>query len=185
MVKCSYRPHWQEIQSHFFWKSQYSLWEHFHWQQWGEASGGCKHEGKNKNRSVTSKKGNSTQHKTEFINWFRFLRYEFLSLKHSVLLQHLKVIFLIWRVLVNHEDVRVEFGDDEAQVKLADDLHLFEHVFTVGMKERELGVVEITLQYWQIQSAADRGVRSYLISFLSSSSALWFSPGLILALKRR
>lgn len=49
-----------------------------------------------------------------------------------MLLQHLKVVFLICGMLVNHENVRVEFGDNEAQVKLADDLHLFEHVFTVG-----------------------------------------------------
>lgn len=41
-------------------------------------------------------------------------------------------------MLVDHEDVRVEFGDNEAQVELADDLHLFEHVFTVGKKERQL-----------------------------------------------
>lgn len=52
-----------------------------------------------------------------------------------MLLQHLKVVFLICGMLVNHEDVREEFGDNEAQVKLTDDLHLFEHVFTVGVKE--------------------------------------------------
>lgn len=51
-----------------------------------------------------------------------------------MLLQHLKVVFLICGMLVNHEDVRGEFGDNKAQVKLADDLHLFEHVFTVGIK---------------------------------------------------
>lgn len=59
---------------------------------------------------------------------------EFLSLEHGVLLQHLKVVFLIRGMLVNHEDVTVEFGDNEAQVELADDLHLFEHVFTVKVK---------------------------------------------------
>lgn len=53
-----------------------------------------------------------------------------------MLLQHLKVILLICGMLVNHEDVRVEFGDNEAQVKLTDDLHLFEHVFTIRMKEK-------------------------------------------------
>lgn len=102
-----------------------------------------------------------------------------------MLLQHLKVIFLICGMLVDHEDVRLEFGYNEAQVKLADDLHLFEHVFTVGMKARSLTVVEITHQHEQVQSAAVLEVKSYLISFLSSSSALWLSPGLILALKRR
>lgn len=88
-------------------------------------------------------KGRSEQHKAKSINWIISLRYEFLSLERSVLLQHLKVVFLIWGMLVNHEDVRVEFGDNEAQVKLTDDLHLFEHVFTVGMKERSFTVVEI------------------------------------------
>ncbi len=60
-----------------------------------------------------------------------------------MLLQHLKVVLLICGMLVDHEDVRVEFGDNEAQVKLTDDLHLFEHVFTAGMKERSFTVVEI------------------------------------------
>lgn len=58
------------------------------------------------------------------------LHNKFLSLEHGVLLQHLKVVFLICGVLVDHEDVGVQFGDDEAQVELSDDLHLFEHVFT-------------------------------------------------------
>lgn len=53
-----------------------------------------------------------------------------------MLLQHLKVIFLIRGVLVDHEEVRVEFGDDEAQVELTDDLHLFEHLFTVWIKAK-------------------------------------------------
>lgn len=51
-----------------------------------------------------------------------------------MLLQHLKVVFLICGMLVDHEDVRVQFGDDETQIKLTDDLHLFEHVLTIGMK---------------------------------------------------
>lgn len=50
-----------------------------------------------------------------------------------MLLQHLKVVFLIRGMLVDHEDVRVEFGDNEAQVELTNDLHLFEHVFAVWM----------------------------------------------------
>lgn len=53
-----------------------------------------------------------------------------------MLLQHLKVVFLICGMLVNHEDVRGKFGYNETQVKLTDDLHFFEHVFTVGVKER-------------------------------------------------
>lgn len=83
------------------------------------------------NRSLISKEVHSKQQKAEFINRFWFLRNEFLSLEHSVLLQHLKIVFLIRGMLVDHEDVRVEFGDDEAQVELTDDLHLFEHVFAV------------------------------------------------------
>lgn len=49
-----------------------------------------------------------------------------------MLLQHLKVVLLIRGVLVDDEDVGVEFGDDEAQVKLTDDLHVFERFFAVG-----------------------------------------------------
>ena len=60
-----------------------------------------------------------------------------------MLLQHLKVVFLVCGVLVNQEDVRVEFGDNEPQVKLTDDIHLFEHVFTVEMKVRLFIVLEV------------------------------------------
>lgn len=63
-----------------------------------------------------------------------------------MLLQHLKVILLICGVLVDHEEVRVEFGDDEAQVELTDDLHLFEHVFTVWIKARSF--TETTNQHY-------------------------------------
>lgn len=59
-----------------------------------------------------------------------------------MLLQHLKVVLLVCGMLVDHEDVRVEFGYNEAQVKLADDLHLFEHVFTVWMRVSSFTVVE-------------------------------------------
>lgn len=51
-----------------------------------------------------------------------------------MLLQHLKVIFLISGMLVDHEDVRIEFGDDESQVELTDDLHLFKHILTGRME---------------------------------------------------
>lgn len=61
----------------------------------------------------------------------RFLRYELLSLKNRVLLQHLKVVLLICGMLVDYKDVRVKFGYDEAQIKLADDLHVFKHFFAV------------------------------------------------------
>lgn len=47
-----------------------------------------------------------------------------------MLLQHLKVVFLVGGVLVDNEDVSVELGDDESQVELTDDLHVFEHVLT-------------------------------------------------------
>lgn len=56
-----------------------------------------------------------------------------------MLLQHLKVVFLICGMLVDHEDVRVEFGDDKAQIKLPHNLHLFEHVFAVGRRETHNG----------------------------------------------
>lgn len=72
-----------------------------------------------------------------------FLLDEFLSLQHRVLLQHLKVVFLIRGVLVDHEEVGVEFGDNEAQIELADDLHLFEHVFTVGGGGGRMGHLNI------------------------------------------
>lgn len=52
-----------------------------------------------------------------------------------MLLQHLKVIFLVSGVLVDNEDVCVELGDDESQVELTDDLHVFEHLLT-GQDER-------------------------------------------------
>lgn len=48
-----------------------------------------------------------------------------------MLLQHLKVVLLICGVLVDYEEVRVEFGYNEAQVKLTDDLHVFKHFFAV------------------------------------------------------
>lgn len=48
-----------------------------------------------------------------------------------MLLQHLKVVLLIRGVLVDDEDVGVESGYDEAQVKLTDDLHVFERFFAV------------------------------------------------------
>lgn len=66
-----------------------------------------------------------------FICWIRFLRYELLSLKDRVLLQHLKVVLLICGMLVDYKDVRVEFGYDEAQIKLTDDLHVFKHFSAV------------------------------------------------------
>lgn len=47
-----------------------------------------------------------------------------------MLLQHLKVIFLVGGVLVDYEDVRIEFGDDKSHVELTDDLHVFEHLLT-------------------------------------------------------
>lgn len=52
-----------------------------------------------------------------------------------MLLQHLKVIFLVGGMLVDNEDVRVELGDDESQVELTNDLHVFEHLLT-GQGER-------------------------------------------------
>lgn len=55
-----------------------------------------------------------------------------------MLLQHLKVIFLIGGMLVDHEDVRVEFGDDESQVELTDDLHLFKHILTGRMEVKSV-----------------------------------------------
>lgn len=58
------------------------------------------------------------------------LHNEPLSVEHSVLLQHLKIVFLIGGVLVNHKDVGVQLGDDEAQVKLTDNLHFLKHVLT-------------------------------------------------------
>lgn len=61
---------------------------------------------------------------------FRSSHNESLSLEHRVLLQHLKVIFLVSGVLVDNEDVGVELGDDESQVELTDDLHVFEHLLT-------------------------------------------------------
>lgn len=70
-----------------------------------------------------------------------------------MLLQHLKVVFLICGMLINHEDVRVEFGDDEAEVKLTDDLHLFEHVFTVRRRDNKLllWTCHITFSQQQLQ----------------------------------
>lgn len=39
-----YHPRQPGIQSHSFWKCQCCQWVYFHWQQWGEASEGCKHD---------------------------------------------------------------------------------------------------------------------------------------------
>lgn len=102
-----------------------------------------------------------------------------------MLLQHLKVIFLVGGVLVDDEDVGVEFGDDESQVELTDDLHVFEHLLT-GRDERTKHLLLYKYRNKSGQLIAGYvEVRPYLISFFSSSSALWFSPGFILALKRR
>lgn len=54
-------------------------------------------------------------------------RDEPLSLEHRVLLQHLKVVLLVGGVLVHQEEVLLQFGYDESQVKLTQDLHLCEH----------------------------------------------------------
>lgn len=59
-----------------------------------------------------------------------------------MLLQHLEVIFLISGMLVDHEDVLVEFGDDESQVELTDDLHLFKHILTGRMEVKSFVAVK-------------------------------------------
>ena len=69
-----------------------------------------------------------------------FLRNESLPLERGVLLQHFKVVLLVRGVLVDHEDVGVQLGDDESQVELTDDLHVLECVFTV-----ETGKVNVCL----------------------------------------
>lgn len=61
-----------------------------------------------------------------------------------MLLQHLKVIFFIGGMLVDHEDVRVEFGNDESQVELTDDLHLFKHILTGRMEVKSFVAVKTT-----------------------------------------
>ena len=52
-----------------------------------------------------------------------------------MLLQHLKVVLLVRGMLIDHEDVGVQLGDDESQVELTDDLHILECVFTVEMRK--------------------------------------------------
>lgn len=114
----------------------------------------------------------------------RFLRYELLSLKSRVLLQHLKVVLLICSMLVDYKDVGVESGYDEAQVKLTDDLHVFKHFFAVD--EDGITYCAGTFSAFVLSfTGSPSGVKTYRISFLSSASALWFSPGLIWALNRR
>lgn len=61
----------------------------------------------------------------------RFSRDELLPLKNRVLLQHLKVVLLICGMLVDYKEVRVKFGNDEAQIELTDDLHVFKHFLAV------------------------------------------------------
>lgn len=61
-----------------------------------------------------------------------------------MLLQNLKVIFLISGMLVDHEDVLVEFGDNESQVELTDDLHLFKHILTGRMEVKLFVAVKTT-----------------------------------------
>lgn len=62
------------------------------------------------------------------------LRYEPLTLEHSVLLEHLEVVFLIRGVLVHYEDVGIQFGYYKSQVKLANDFHFCKHRLTVYRK---------------------------------------------------
>lgn len=57
-----------------------------------------------------------------------------LPLENRVLLQHLKVVFLVRGVLVHYEDIRIQLGDDKSQVKLPDNFHLCKHLFTVCRK---------------------------------------------------
>lgn len=52
-----------------------------------------------------------------------------------MLLQHLKVVLLICGMLVDYKDVRLQFGYDESQVKLTDDLHVFKLFFAVDGDE--------------------------------------------------
>lgn len=51
-----------------------------------------------------------------------------------MLLQHLEVVLLIRGVLVHYEDICVQSGDDEPQVKLTDDLHVRKHRLTARGK---------------------------------------------------
>ena len=53
-------------------------------------------------------------------------RDERLLMNHRGSLQHLKPEFLVTCVLIEHVQVAVQFGDDEAQVELTDDAHLGE-----------------------------------------------------------
>lgn len=119
-MKLPYHPHRPGIQSHSFWRCQCFPWVCFHWRRWGEASVGCK---RDENASVTCVSAGNVS--------IRFLRYELLPLKNRVLLQHLKVVLLICGMLVDYKEVRVQFGDDEAQIKLTNDLHVFKHFFAV------------------------------------------------------
>lgn len=61
-----------------------------------------------------------------------------------MLLQHLKVILLIGGMLVDHEDISVEFGDNESQVELTDDLHFFKHILTGRMEVKSFVAVKTT-----------------------------------------
>lgn len=52
------------------------------------------------------------------------LRYKPLTLENSVLLKHLeKFISRPWHAGPHYEDVCIQLGDDEPQVKLANDFH--------------------------------------------------------------
>lgn len=134
---------------------------------------GCK---RDENASMTCISGGNIS--------IKFLRYELLPLKNRVLLQHLKVVLLICGMLVDYKEVRVKFGYDEAQIKLTDDLHVFKHFFAVDEDDTIYcnGTFSALLPSF---AGGTSGIKTYWISFLSSASALWFSPGLILALNRR
>lgn len=64
-----------------------------------------------------------------------------------MLLQHLKVIFLIGGMLVDHEDISVKFGDDKSKVELTDDLHLFKHILTGRMEVESFVAVKTTKRH--------------------------------------
>ncbi len=84
-------------------------------------------------------------------------------------------------MLVNYEKVRFQLGDNKTKVELTDDFHILEHIFA-ERKQRNIVNGNQLLDFGNLRDQSKHLCN--LISFLSSSSALWFSPGLIFALNR-
>lgn len=92
-----------------------------------------------------------------------YLHNQLLSLQHVVLLQHFEVVLLIGGMLVYDEDVRVQFGDDEAQIKLPKNLHLLEHILAGTKRNKNINEQISEFMMYARHNMDDTCIRHYFI----------------------